>query len=108
MNEENIEKIIELILDLQYLVQELATDYLCFDHRVILFYMMDPYQVLMKITDNVLEDETLVSLVNQLKDFINYYEINEDDITLLKDNVLNLCLHLNVDIKKYEKILNIV
>ncbi len=93
MNDEKLELLVEVISDLQYLVQDMAIDYFCFDHRVVLFYMMDPYQVLMKITENIekVESEGMSGLIEQLKDFITYYEINDDDIDLLYENLVRLC-----------------
>ena len=99
-DDEKLEYIVEKIADLQYAIQDMAIDYFCFDYKITSFYLMNPLQVLQHITDNIdlVGDTTKVQeLVDQLKDFIDYYEVTPDDVDLLKVMTSDLLAQLGLD-----------
>jgi hypothetical protein len=81
-----VDQQLEKVKDLQYLINELRIDYLCFDYKIIAFCVMDPNQILSKIYENLhqLDDNNnLNSIITQLRDFCNYYEVQSSDIEIL-------------------------
>lgn len=90
-----MEEIIEKIKDLQHLVRELAIDYFCFDAKILLFYSSDPYKVLSMIDENSLKE-----FVDNMKDMIEYYELDEDDTEILISEVNSFLEMLSKIIKK--------
>lgn len=98
-DDDKLHHLVEKIADLQYAIQDMCIDYFCFDYKIISFYMMNPLQVLQHITDNIdlVGDKTKVDLfVTQLKDFIEYYEVQNDDVDVLKHLVTELLLQLGL------------
>ena len=99
-DDDKLHYLCEKIADLQYAVKEMAIDYFCFDYKITAFYMMNPLQVLQHITDNInlVGDDTKVkSLVDQLRDFIEYYEVTPDDVEVVKTLTHDLLVLLGLD-----------
>lgn len=100
MDEDQIFQLCEKIADLQFCIQDMCIDYFCFDYRIIMFYNMNPLEVLSRITSNidlVGDENKLNELISQVRDFIEYYKVDDDDVFIIKENVKIICNLLNVD-----------
>lgn len=95
-SDKQIDELLLTIKKIQSTVYDLACIYSCYDYKIIYFYNAQPETILGHILDNI--NRELTDLIDQLVDFVAYYEICSNNSHSLYKLVSELCLQLSIEV----------
>ncbi len=94
--DDEIDKMFDIVGDIQSEIYSLACMYSCYDYKIIYFYSAPSDTILAHIVGN--KDRELGELIEKLVEFIDYYKVCPDDMREVYSHVERLCDALDIKV----------